>query len=38
VFEEIAKGSDGAMAVLMVWLPNILFAVIAAYIYRRAPK
>ncbi|MBQ1214110.1 MAG: LptF/LptG family permease, partial [Tidjanibacter sp.] len=38
VFEEIAKGSDGAMAVLMVWLPNILFALIAAYIYRRAPK
>jgi lipopolysaccharide export system permease protein len=38
VFEEIAKGSDGAMAVLMVWLPNILFAIIAAYIYRRAPK
>ena len=38
VFEEIAKGSDGVMAILMVWLPNILFAVIAAYIYRRAPK
>ena len=38
VFEEIAKGSDGAMAILMVWLPNILFAIIAAYIYRRAPK
>lgn len=38
VFEEIAKGSDGPLAVLMVWLPNILFAIIAAYIYRRAPK
>ena len=38
VFEEIAKGSDGAMAIFMVWLPNILFAIIAAYIYRRAPK
>ena len=38
VFEEIAKGSDGLVAVLLVWLPNIVFAVIAAYIYRKAPK
>lgn len=38
VFEEIAKGSEGAMATLLVWLPNILFALIAAVIYRKAPK
>lgn len=38
VFEEIAKGNDGLAAVLLVWLPNIVFAVIAAYIYRKAPK
>ena len=38
VFEEIAKGNDGLVAVLLVWLPNIVFAVIAAYIYRKAPK
>ena len=38
VFEEIAKGSDGLVAVLLVWLPNIVFAIIAAYIYRKAPK
>lgn len=38
VFEEIAKGNEGAMATLLVWLPNIVFAVIAAYIYRKAPK
>jgi lipopolysaccharide export system permease protein len=38
VFEEIAKGSEGAMAILLVWLPNIIFAAIATYIYRKAPK
>lgn len=38
VFEEIAKGNEGLAAVLLVWLPNIVFAVIAAYIYRKAPK
>ena len=38
VFEEVAKGNEGALAVLLVWLPNIIFAIIAGYIYRRAPK
>ena len=38
VFEEIAKGSEGALAVFFVWLPNLLFAIVAAYIYRKAPK
>lgn len=38
VFEEIAKNNDGAMSIFLVWLPNIIFALIAAYIYRRAPK
>lgn len=38
VFEEIAKNNDGAMSILLVWLPNIIFALIAAFIYRKAPK
>lgn len=38
VFEEIAKGNEGAAAVALVWLPNMLFAIIATYIYRKAPK
>jgi lipopolysaccharide export system permease protein len=38
VFEEIAKGREGALAVAFVWLPNLLFAIIATYIYRKAPK
>jgi lipopolysaccharide export system permease protein len=38
VFEEVAKSSEGIIATLLVWLPNILFAIIAAYIYRKAPK
>lgn len=38
VFEEIAKNNDGIMSILLVWLPNIIFALIAAFIYRKAPK
>ena len=38
IFEEIAKGNEGALATLLVWLPNIMFAIVAAYIYRKAPK
>ena len=38
IFEEIAKGGEGIFSTLMVWLPNIIFAVVAAVIYRRAPK
>lgn len=38
IFEEIAKGNEGLFSVLMVWLPNIIFAVVAAVIYRKAPK
>ena len=38
VFEEIAKGNEGAAAVALVWLPNMLFAIIATYIYHKAPK
>ena len=38
IFEEIAKGGEGVFSTLMVWLPNIIFAVVAAVIYRRAPK
>ena len=38
VFEEIAKNNDGVMSILLVWLPNIIFALIAAFIYRKAPK
>ena len=37
VFEEFAK--SGSMPVwLAVWMPNIIFAVIAVYLYRKAPK
>ncbi|MBO7300626.1 MAG: LptF/LptG family permease [Tidjanibacter sp.] len=38
VFEEVAKSSEGAVSIALVWLPNLVFAVIAAYIYRKAPK
>lgn len=38
IFEEIAKSNEGAVAIFLVWLPNLLFAIIATYIYRRAPK
>ena len=37
VFEEFAK--SGSMPVwLAVWMPNIIFAIIAVYLYRKAPK
>ncbi|NBJ06433.1 YjgP/YjgQ family permease [Alistipes sp. Z76] len=37
VFEEFAK--SGSLPVwLAVWMPNMIFAVIAAYLYRKAPK
>ena len=37
VFEEFAKG--GTMPpMLAVWLPNIIYAIIAVYLYRKAPK
>ena len=37
VFEEFAK--SGSMPVgLAVWIPNIIFAFIAVYLYRKAPK
>ena len=37
IFEEFAK--SGAMTVwLAVWMPNIIFSFIAAYLYRKAPK
>jgi lipopolysaccharide export system permease protein len=37
VFEEFAK--SGTLPVWMaVWMPNIIFAVIAVYLYRKAPK
>ncbi|MDY3979058.1 MAG: LptF/LptG family permease [Tidjanibacter sp.] len=38
VFEEVAKNSIGALSVFMVWLPNVVFAIVAAFIYRKAPK
>lgn len=38
VFEEIAKGSEGWISTFLVWLPNIIFAIIAFYLYRKAPK
>lgn len=38
VFEEVAKGGGSFFPSLLVWLPNIVFAFIAAYIYKRAPK
>ena len=38
VFEEIAKGSQGWVSTLMVWLPNLIFFIIATYLYRKAPK
>lgn len=38
IFEEIAKGSAEFWSSVLVWLPNIIFAVIAGYLYHRAPK
>jgi lipopolysaccharide export system permease protein len=37
VFEEFAK-SGGLPVGLAVWIPNIIFAIIAVYLYRKAPK
>ena len=37
VFEEFAK-SGGLLVGLAVWIPNIIFAIIAVYLYRKAPK
>ncbi|MBR2072363.1 MAG: LptF/LptG family permease, partial [Alistipes sp.] len=37
LFEEFAK-SGGLPVGLAVWLPNIIFAIIAIYLYRKAPK
>ena len=37
VAEEVAKGS-GTMPGLLVWIPDIVFAVIAVVLYRKAPK
>ncbi|MBR3931554.1 MAG: LptF/LptG family permease, partial [Tidjanibacter sp.] len=38
IFEELAKGSQGWLSTFLVWLPNLIFAIIAAYLYRKAPK
>ena len=37
VFEEFAKGGS-LPPMLAVWLPNIIYAMIAIYLYRKAPK
>ena len=37
VFEEFAK-SGGLPVGLAVWIPNIIFAIIAVYLYQKAPK
>ena len=37
VFEEFAKGGT-LPPMLAVWLPNIIYAIIAIYLYRKAPK
>ena len=37
VFEEFAK-SGGLPVGLAVWIPNIIFANVAVYLYRKAPK
>ena len=37
VFEEFAKGGS-LPPMLAVWLPNVIYAVIAVYLYRKAPK
>lgn len=35
---EFAKNSTFFSPVLLVWLPNIIYAFIAVYLYRKAPK
>lgn len=37
VFEEFAKGGT-LPTLLAVWLPNIIYTIIAVYLYRKAPK
>lgn len=37
IFEEFAKGGT-LPTMLAVWLPNIIYTIIAVYLYRRAPK
>jgi lipopolysaccharide export system permease protein len=37
VFEEFAKGGT-LPTMLAVWLPNIIYTIIAIYLYRKAPK
>ncbi len=37
VFEEFAKGGS-LPTMLAVWLPNIIYAIVAIYLYRKAPK
>ncbi len=37
VFEEFAK-SGSLPVILAVWMPNIIFAIIGIYLYRKAPK
>lgn len=37
IFEEFAK-SGGLPVWLAVWMPNIIFAIIGIYLYRKAPK
>ena len=37
VFEEFAK-SGGLPVGIAVWIPNIIFAIIAVYLYQKAPK
>jgi lipopolysaccharide export system permease protein len=36
--EELAKNSTAIPAWLVVWVPNLIFAGIAIYLYRKAPK
>ena len=37
IFEEFAKGGT-LPPMLAVWLPNIIYSIIAIYLYRKAPK
>ena len=37
IFEEFAKGGS-LPTMLAVWLPNIIYAIVAIYLYRKAPK
>ena len=37
VFEEFAKGGS-LPPLLAVWLPNIIYSIVAVYLYRKAPK